>query len=95
MVYSCWVHMHETTMHMTQQLCTHAHIVSLKPHCSIPFSLNCLGYHDHDTLHCFVVGIENLCYRWVLMTLVSAHVTLLHWQPMPHQHIIDFLVKSI
>ena len=57
--------MHETTMHMTQQLCTDAYIVSLKPHCSILFSHNFLGYHDHDTLYCFVVGVENLCYRWV------------------------------
>ena len=31
----------------------------------------------------------------MLMTVFSAHVALLHWQPMPHQHIIDFLGKSL
>ena len=31
----------------------------------------------------------------VLRTVFSAHVALLHWQPMPHQYIIDFLGKSI
>ena len=33
--------------------------------------------------------------RKVLRTVFSVHVALLHWQPMPHQYIIDFLGKSI
>ena len=33
--------------------------------------------------------------RSLLRTIFSAHMALLHWQPMPHQHIIDFLGKYI
>ena len=32
---------------------------------------------------------------FLLRTVFSAHVALLHWQPMLHQYIIDFLGKSI
>ena len=33
--------------------------------------------------------------QYLLRTVFSTHKELLHWQPMPHQHIIDFLGKSI
>ena len=39
-------------------------------------------------------SVLSLC-QLLLRTIFSAHVALLHWQPMPHQHIIDFLGKSI
>ena len=31
----------------------------------------------------------------LLRILFLAHMALLHWQPIPHQHIIDFLGKSL